>query len=417
MSKHNDNGESIRKETLLLVEKRKKLADEKRKKQVAALSLVSKDVEKVGDETKNDADQPVQKFRKMIIKDGVYLHPDGDWTLDTDEDRRKKWVDAFDKMKANKVAIPIPIADDGNHHVVSPKNNGGFVVGMENKGDATFAILEMIGKDAIDAAGRNDVSVFIDPDTVDGEGRKYGEAITHVALTPCPIVPGLDGMIKIAASRSGDQSLTSATPYVYHAASLDKPNKGVLTMLTLDELKKLTGMGDELTEENALEKLGDRLSKDADSLTSKDEEITSLKLKVETGETKPAEVKLDADVEDGLVETGEARLDKLVADGKLTPDAKTKLAAALIGGKGKRNAYALSRTVSGHDRSVINQVCDAIDSNNPVELAKTLTGPQVLELSRPTPGASQTTEADKQTEDKVDDWMGLSKTKEPAATK
>lgn len=410
MSKHIPNGQSFRDRTRAIMERRKQAEEQRRRQGMSALSMVVNDVEKVGDETKNDADQPVQKFRKMIIKDGRFMHPDGKWTLDVDEDRRTKWVDAFNKMKENKVAIPIPIASDANHHVVTPKNNGGYVVGMENKDNATFAILEMIGKEAINAAGRNDVSIFIEPDAPDGEGRNYGEAITHVALTPVPIVPGLDRMVKIAASRSGDGSLTTATPYVYYSASMDDPSKGVKKMFTIDELKELTKIED-LTEENALEKLGAHLSANADSIGEKDTAIADLKKQLESSETKPAEVKLDPDVEDGLVEGGESRLDNLVTAGKITPAVKDKIAAALIGKKEKRNAYALSRTVSGHDRSVLNQVCDALEGNDPVALAKVLTGPQVMELSRPT--GDEPTEADKATEKKVDDWMGLSK--EPAA--
>ena len=43
--------------------------------------------------------------------------------------------------------------------------------------------------------GEKLVSVGIDPDFTDGQARKWGEAIVHLALTPVPVVPDQDQFV------------------------------------------------------------------------------------------------------------------------------------------------------------------------------------------------------------------------------
>lgn len=356
---------------------------------LVALSLTTDNIAVMGEATEKNG-QPVQKFKKEICRDGTYKHPNDGWTANINKDRRANWVAVFDEMKKNGVAVPVPISDDEDHHKVTPKNNGGYVIGMENDGKSLFAILEMVGKDAIDAAGRNDVSVFVEQGFTDGKGVNYGEAVTHVCLTPTPIVPGLDGFIPIAASRSGGKKpLTQAAAFSYDDGN-EPPPLVEQGKMDIAALRKLLGAGEELTEENALEVLGERLEGDSTKINDLTKSHTDLKAEFEVFKTENPKSedapKLDPDVEDDLAEGAQGKLDKLVADGKVTPAASEKLAAALIGPEGKRNGFALSRKISGMSRSIINVVCDALGANDPVELNKIHTKIQTVAMTRTTPG-------------------------------
>ena len=98
---------------------------------------------------------------------------------------------------------------------------------------------------------------------------------------------------------------------------------------------------------------------------------------------------LNPDAEDALVEAAEAKLEGLVAAGNILPASQKLLAAALIGSAGHRNIYALSRTVSGTDISLINKIVDALKENDPVALSKLgekTKRQHVMTLSRDVPG-------------------------------
>ncbi|KKN74309.1 hypothetical protein LCGC14_0392480 [marine sediment metagenome] len=375
--------------------------ERKKRERSMALSINVDATEAVGEAKENEAGQKVQRFKKEIIRDGTYTHPVHDWTLKVDESRRESWKQSADKMISNGVAIPIPISDNENHHEVTPQNTGGYVVGLENDGESLYAICEMIGEDAIKAVARNDVSVFIEQGFKDGKKRSYGEAITHVALTPTPIVPGMDGFIKIAASLSS--GLTHAAAFSYDMPAKDKPDLELSKMdIELTALQELLD-DDKLTEDNVLDQLGQRLEDDAEKLTAKDTEIADLKKDKPAPEPK---LKLDPDVEDNLVEAGTQRLDSLVDQGRITPAVKEKLAAALIGPAGNRNGFAMSRKISGSDKSMLNVVCEALAENNPVELAKkVLTGSQHLELSRIVPDDEEDDKPTKTQQSILDDMM------------
>jgi hypothetical protein len=66
-------------------------------------------------------------------------------------------------------------------------------VAIERDGDTLIELHQFLGESARDVGLRNQVSLGIDPDFVDGLGRKYGEAIVHSAVTPVPVVPGQGG--------------------------------------------------------------------------------------------------------------------------------------------------------------------------------------------------------------------------------
>lgn len=331
----------------------------------------------IGERSTNDAGEPVQRFRARLLRPGRFTHPKAGWKLDVDDARRDGYMKAAQEMLAAGVAIPFT----SEHFTADARNTLGYADAVAVHDDWLTAEGEFIGDDAIRAAMRNCVSVEIEENVGDGEGNRFGEAITRIALTPSPIVKG---QTKIAASTATGRPSSAR---VYFLSDEDHD------MDFITKLTELTGLKD-LSEENWAEQVKAHLEGMGD--TSKlQEQITALtaerdKFKT-AAEAKPADDKpaVDEDVIEERAETTQERLDSLVTAGKITPAVSDKLAASLIGPEGNRNVIALSRTAAKHaglPGAFAKPILDALAENDPVKL-KAQTGPQRIALSREDPGA------------------------------
>lgn len=317
-------------------------------------------------------------FRKELMRVGTYSHPQDGWKLGVTESELKRWASASNEMIKNGVKIPVP---DG--HEVSSTNNRGFVQQFEVHEGKLFANLKLIGEDAIKAASRTDVSVFIEPDFIDGMGRKYGEAITHVALTPIPVIPGMSGFVKIAASRG----LTQARPFSYTSAQITKSTEG--PTMDIAALGKIIGV-ENLSEDNALKAVEDFAKKQNDQIAAIAAERDTFKTKAES----QPDLKIDADTLDDRAETAEEQIDALVGK-SIVPAVAASLKSIFCGKPGARPAYLLSRRMSGGDKAIFKQVIEALKQNDPkaLSLLAEKTAPQGVALSRRVPDDNADPEA------------------------
>jgi hypothetical protein len=127
---------------------------------------------------------PTKVFRKDLIRLGHYKHPLGLWDLDVTDERMNKWVEAFEKMKANGVLVPL-----SGSHIPSSDNHLGYIKNMSVEDGKLYAQAVITGDEAITKAYRvNQVSIGLERNKKDSQGVEYGEAIGHVALTPVPVV-------------------------------------------------------------------------------------------------------------------------------------------------------------------------------------------------------------------------------------
>lgn len=139
-------------------------------------------------------DIPSEVFKKEII----YSHEGfekGDTKFSVVSDVLDHWVTETTRYMENGNQVPIPL-----DHVDSAENNRGWVQKVYREGDSLYADMEFIGEDAILQAGRNQVSLQSPPTYTDGKGVKYTYPITHISLTPRPVIPGLKEFETIAAS-------------------------------------------------------------------------------------------------------------------------------------------------------------------------------------------------------------------------
>jgi hypothetical protein len=311
-------------------------------------------------------DQPAYYYWRQSIRDGKFLHPIKQWELQVTPERRRRWAAAFEKMLSNNVPVPVIEGHEGG--------GLGFVVGVRNTGPWLEELHQYIGDDARERALRQYVSVGINPNAKDGEGRAYGEAIIHSAIVPDPVVSGQGEAIR-AASRGeapGDCYLFAAESDQAMTANISEEQMAALKQL----------VGEDVTPENAVARLMAALNELQAGMTKRDTEyqasLGDAKTKAEEAGSRlaEAEAKLlelskggrtpDPDALEALAEADEAGIDALISAGSLTPDNGKRLKAALVRVDGKPVAYALSKT-PGASQRLSKAVIEALKGNKPIE--------------------------------------------------
>jgi hypothetical protein len=321
-----------------------------------------------GDAAKNPNGQPVRRYVKDAIRTGTYKHPEFGWTLTVTPERIDKWVAAFNAMQANGVKVEAPV-----DHSLKAEDNRGFVVGAERRGDTLYLTHELIGEDAIALAGRSQVSVWIEPDYRDGAGRRYGEAIAHSSLVQRPVVPGQGEFLPVAAS--GGQRPTMLFLSIADTQGTEPMLQALISMFTLPA---------DTTDANVLDRIKTARAAESESASKA---LSAVKAQVEdlSGKLAKAQPKtIDPDAVEMLAEGTGAAILSLVDSAKITPAVAAKLTDALVGAAGNRNAFALSRTVSGDATPLARRIIDALKENDPVALGEK-TKSQAIALSRQTP--------------------------------
>lgn len=312
---------------------------------------------------KGDAGQK-QTFAKEVMRVGEFVGAkQGDDTPFTITNMTlDRWVKQFDQMKANGVEVPIP---SGHEAGGDPLKNLGYVRSLYRDGGSLFAQMEMIGQDALDAARRNNVSIHTELDFVDCDGNQYSDPITHIALTPNPVVTNLRDFVPIAASRRRKQSQENGT-------------------MDLKKIGLTLGIKEPLTDANAEQLIlarGKSLAQVAKEGEAKVTELTTQltaareQLK-KTGDVPPTP---DPQLVSLAADNKKMKLHALVEAGRITPAVADKLAIAYVGdGDTKVLELSLSRRGVG---DTFDAVIAALRENDPVQL-KEISGPQIGALPK-----------------------------------
>jgi hypothetical protein len=303
---------------------------------------------------------PVFYFWRQAIRDGEYKHPSLGFRVPVDLSRRQQWESSFKKLQANGVAVPI-VKD----HKETADNTLGYVVDVKNEGLWLWELHQYLGDADRDTALKNKISIGINPNFKDGQGRAYGDTIIHSAITPAPIVDGQGEAVPLSANSGGSQSAL-----LLLATERTGPMPVMLSDEQFNQIKGL--LGGEVTPENCaakiVEALGAKqtatanLSRAQEQLTAVNTQVTSLQAQVtELSRTGPRVP--DKDTLEELAEVDTASLDHLVDQGCLTRGACDKLKPALLGAKDSRNVLTLSR--NGDKPRLTRAIIDALKENKP----------------------------------------------------
>lgn len=335
----------------------------------------------VGAKKEAENEDPIQKFKKDIISVGTYIHPVFEWVLDVTRERLFQWVAAFEAMRENGVDVEVPL-----NHSLDAKDNLGYVVDMfveqnDDGVDTLFGIHEIRGEDAIDIIKRNkNTSVWVEQDCVDGKGNHYGEAIKHNSIVQQPVVPGQGDFVPVSKAASA-----GVTGSVEKIPIFTKMSKGEEAMNeeTLKALRELLGQGEDLTEDNALSRIEERIK----NLTDKNKELTEANVALdaqvkEKQSTKASkELSIDPNLAEQMASTAEQQLELAVKAGKATPAFANKLKEIFVGKTGERNTKMLSIAQDGSS-SLFSRLLKALEENDITQLAEQ-TGLQVLSREFP----------------------------------
>lgn len=290
-------------------------------------------------------DVPRQRFEKDLIYEGEFYKASEKLDFTVTGAHIDNWTKQFSRMKENGVAVRICAGHDGAD---KPDKTRGEVTDIFRKGDRLVMQCEMIGEDGIQAAARNDVSIFAEVDWTDGKGNEYVQPITHVALCPDPVINDLGTFVPIAASRKGK---TMAFDWSKWGAKLG--------------LGKDTEIGDD----NALSVVGKLVSglrKERDDFKAKAEKTVKASAgaddKNDKGEPKPAS--LPKMVLSQIAEGRKARLEKLVLSGNITPHVRDKFVDQYCGHDGLK----LSMETDSDDG--FDNLIAALGENDPVKLGE-----------------------------------------------
>lgn len=297
----------------------------------------------------DDAGQPIHYRRAKIAKCGDWVHVGTGEELPITPERADEWARNTAKLSAAGRQPFLP-----THHVESnpdAKDNQGYVLGINRDGDDVYADIALHGDEALKIAARNGRSIYIKRHALDDKGNVYaGEWLHHLALVPNPALANLGGMVKIAASASGQPALDvpvyqfktnalaassqtmSGTTSLAASSTGDIPMAQMLTADHLDRIKKVAKKydsdADKVTMDNGIDHAVDCAEKGAPgpSPMSADNLDAARKLTgVPTLSASDAPLKLleKALVLAGEVKTKEQQVLSLSASAPKRPDALT----------------------------------------------------------------------------------------------
>lgn len=256
--------------------------------------------------------------------------------------------------------------DNGNqsnlptYHTEQTEANRGHATKWYTKLDSKgrlglFSRCEFRDTEAAKLAKTAQTSIYAPPETEDGAKNKYTRAITHVALTDRPVIPGLDRFTPIAASLVNPENKDSSMPILKDLA------EGIGLQLSedvfADEAKATKSILEAI---KGIKDTSEKLVKEATL------ELSEYK-KLNPPKVDPVKVN-DVQV-DMLRENRELKLSALVKEGKILPCVKKSLEEVFCA---KSNlTLALSEGKEDNFKAVV----AALSDNDPIKLSE-LSGPQ-----------------------------------------
>lgn len=347
----------------------------------------------------------VKRFRKELLKPGPYVKVHVVGYTDNNEveiDENEMPVDAemiklmesnFRLFQERGIKVPITNMHDTTGN---PDNSRGYATDIfqeyDDKNDQQSLQMhcDLIGKDAIDAAPRCDVSIHAEKDHWDGLGNHYTWAITHIALCTNPVVPGLGDFIPLSLSMSLSQNQKEDSPQE-RANNKDTDIKQEiqnmdLTNEQIEAIKSVLGIEGDLTPENLLTaieaKKADKPAEAEAEVDKTDETVTEPAAPVvETAEAITASLtKVDPISIKLIAENRKLKMDALIAAGKLTPVARKELEKVFS--TDESISLSLSNNSLDESTTYFDGVFAALSINDPVAL-KEQSGPQTMSLSNP----------------------------------
>lgn len=307
--------------------------------------------------------QPKQSFVKDLIRLGSYTKASTDQSLDVTSEKLQHWADTANAMNTAGVKIPVNL-----DHEMSADATRGYARDFFVSGGTLFATIDLIGQDAIDMAGRTEVSIGLTPKIVDGKGNEYENAIEHVALTSFPVVPGQGGFIKLSRGQTPVYRLSTKEPSMdavtQIAQAMGISTDGADPATLLNQILARCKAGADMAKQN------DTMKCELDRVKG---ELENTKVQLSKSTATPP--KPDSLTLSMAAENRSLKINHLLESGRICKAQADLLTGAYIGGPDR---VALSRTVDEHGLAQFDLVMSVLSASQPPRSHGTVTGVQNL---------------------------------------
>jgi len=136
----------------------------------------------------------LSRFEKELLREGQWVHPQRKFRLKVTPERMANWIRKFQEMLSSGIKVPVPYG-----HSYDPKDNAGWLEDLKLAGKSLIGVLNIPRQEDAQRFGTTikDVSVSINPDFIDGTGKRWGEVIEHIAATLHPVVTGQKNFVAL----------------------------------------------------------------------------------------------------------------------------------------------------------------------------------------------------------------------------
>lgn len=182
-------------------------------------------------------------FRKHILNKGELHHPAFPGTkIKVDDNFVAKLTENFQNNVCD--IVQVPLANDKNEHSEDPTRNIGEVIGIEEKNNKVYALIDARDQSSADKLGKTllGASAMMHLNYTNTKtGHKVGPTLLHVCVTNRPYVTELEGYEEIVLSHADNSD---------EAVLLTGP-----TLKENDDMQTLEEMLDALKDEHGIDVL------------------------------------------------------------------------------------------------------------------------------------------------------------------
>lgn len=273
----------------------------------------------------------LKKFKKDLIRDGRWVHPDTGKEIVVTPERMDHWIKQFNAMAEAGLKVYMPI----DHKVNDSTKNAGFGEALFRDGNTLYAILDVPDSEYAEKIGSTiqEVSISVTPEWTDGKEKKWKDFIDHISPCTYGVIEGQGNFEELPIAARIQHLCAGGEAVFLRAKETDDMDKLKTLLATLFGIKpdaedfdaqvetSVTKLKADLdAAEKAVMRKGGDEDKDKE-ITKLRQQVVDLKAKVpaEKHEPTPEELALRRSIHDLDVRLMAGEIEAYTNDGKLSP--------------------------------------------------------------------------------------------------
>lgn len=273
----------------------------------------------------------LKKFKKDLIRDGRWVHPDTGKEIVVTPERMDHWIKQFNAMAEAGLKVYMPI----DHKANDSTKNAGFGEALFRDGNTLYAILDVPDSEYAEKIGSTiqEVSISVTPEWTDGKEKKWKDFIDHISPCTYGVIEGQGNFEELPIAARIQHLCAGGEAVFLRAKETDDMDKLKTLLATLFGIKpdaedfdaqvetSVTKLKADLdAAEKAVMRKGGDEDKDKE-ITKLRQQVVDLKAKVpaEKHEPTPEELALRRSIHDLDVRLMAGEIEAYTNDGKLSP--------------------------------------------------------------------------------------------------